>query len=293
MISTLLILSVSAFFSPKALAADKGIYGTDDRKDIFEAAPAYRKIARSVAAVMSGIMPAGNGMVELDLHDLKTSFNLCDSERFGGQPADSFCTASLVGPDLVLTAGHCVASAEVCRGKQFVFGYVMGAAGEWPSRLPASDIYTCAEIVASANKGTEDFAVVRLDRPVTDREPLAVDRSGPPAPGDGVFAIGTPLGVPLKVADNARVRKVGVDSFISDLDTFGGNSGSPVFNARTGLIAGVLIAGGQDLAVKDEVCVISYVTGQDEGDGEWAASASQFSSFIPEVYPHTNIRSIP
>ena len=288
-----LLFSAFAFFSPEALAADKGIYGTDDRKDIFEAAPTYRKIARSVAAVMSGVMPAENGMVQLDLHDLKTSFSLCESEQFGGQPADSFCTASLVGPDLLLTAGHCVASAEICRGKKFVFGYVIGADGEWPALLPASDIYSCAEIVGSANQGTEDFAVVRLDRPVTGREPLAVDRSGPPAPGDKVFAIGTPLGLPLKVADNARVRTVGADSFISDLDTFGGNSGSPVFNARTGLIAGVLIAGGQDLAVKDEVCVVSYVTGQDEGDGEWAASAAQFSPFIPEVYPAANSRAFP
>lgn len=277
-----LLLSVVPFLSTAAPAADKGIYGRDDRKDIFEAAPAHRKLARSVAAVMSGDMVPENGLVKLDLHDFKTAFSLCESERFGDQPADSFCTASLVGPDLMLTAGHCVASAAVCRDKKFIFGYEMGAGGEWPGLLPAADIYSCAEVLVTINNGTEDFAVVRLDRPVAGREPLAVDRSGPPAPGDEVFAIGTPLGLPLKVADNAHVRTVGVDSFISDLDTFAGNSGSPVFNA-SGLIAGVLIAGGQDLAVRDSVCVISYVTAQNEGDGEWAASASQFARHIPRT----------
>jgi len=278
----LLFFPVFALQALPAPALDKGIYGGDDRKDIFEVSPAYRELARSVAAVMSGDMTPENGMVKLDLRDLKTSFSLCDGERFGDQPADSFCTAALVGPDLVLTAGHCVTSAGACRDKKFVFGYEMGANGEWPSLLPADNIYSCAEILVTTSDGTEDYAVIRLDRPVVGREPLQLDRSGPPAAGDAVFAIGTPLGLPLKVADNAHVRTVGVDSFISDLDTFGGNSGSPVFNSR-GLITGVLIAGGQDLAVHDDACVISYVTAQNEGDGEWAASAAQFAPYIPQL----------
>lgn len=266
-----------------AQAADKGIYGQDDRRDIFEAAPAYQRLARSVAAVMNGDLKPENGFVKLEMIDFKTSYNLCDSERFGDQPAESVCTASLVGPDLMLTAGHCVPSPAACSRKKFVFGYEMGANGEWPSLQPESNVYSCAGIVASSTDGTVDYAVVRLDRPVTGREPLELDRSGPPAAGDGVFVIGTPMGLPLKVADNAHVRTVGADSFISDLDTFVGNSGSPVFSARTGRIAGILIGGDQDLMAKDDVCVISRVVGQNEGDGEWAAFASQFERFIPPV----------
>lgn len=261
-------------------AASKGIYGSDNRLDIFEAEPYVRQIARSVAAVVSGDMPDENGLVALDLQLFKTAFSLCAEERFSEQPVGSFCTASLVAPDLVLTAGHC-ASKESCPGKKFVFGFEMGAGGEWPSKIPASDIYSCAEIVAASNGNTRDFAVIRLDRPVTGREPLILNRGPAPESGAGVFVIGTPLGLPLKVADGARVRRVGEDSFLTDLDTYGGNSGSPVFNARTGLVEGILIGGGQDLALKDDACVVSYVTGQDEGDGELVAMASQFSSYIP------------
>jgi len=266
---------------PSFAAADRGVYGFDDRKDIFEAGPFYAKIARSVAAVMSGDMPVENGLVKLDLHAIGPAYSLCASERFYNQPADSFCTASLVGPDLMLTAGHCVSSAASCREQKFVFGYEMGPNGEWPAILPADNIYSCAEIIVSTNNGTVDYAVVRLDRPVTGREPLQIDRSGLPSVGDGVFAIGTPLGLPLKIADNAHIRTVGVDSFISDLDTFGGNSGSPVFSARNGLIIGVLIAGGQDLTVSPENCVMTYTTPQNEGDGEWSATSTQFVPFIP------------
>lgn len=274
---------ISAFlflFAQPALAGNKGIYGADDRKDVFEADPYSRRLARSVAAVFGELQPA-DGMVTLPLDAYKTYFSLCAGERFYDQPVGSFCTASLVAPDLVLTAGHCAPSPASCPGKTFVFGFEMGAKGEWPAKVPASDVYSCKEIVASSNGDTRDFAVIRLDRPVPDREPLAVNRSSAPAKGDGVFVIGTPLGLPLKVADGAHVRSVEADSFMTDLDTFGGNSGSPVFNARTGLLEGILIAGGQDLQLKDDVCVITYVVGQDEGTGERVAMASQFSSFIP------------
>ncbi len=274
------ILFALCALTPRAYAAGKGIYGVDDRKDVCEADPDSRRLARSVAAVMGGDMPAENGMVSLELMDFKTAFSLCPDERFADQPVGSFCTASLVAPDLMLTAGHCVPSAASCNGKKFVFGFQMGPNGEWPSKVPASDVYSCAEVVASSNGDTRDFAVVRLDRPVLDREPIPVNRGLPPEKGAGVFVIGTPLGLPLKVAGGANVRAVEQDSFMTDLDTFGGNSGSPVFSARTGLLEGILIAGGQDLTVRDDVCVITYVVGQNEGTGERVAMASQFSEYI-------------
>lgn len=32
-------------------------------------------------------------------------------------------------------------------------------------------------------------------------------------------------------------------------------------------------------------CMLSYVTRQSDGDGEWAASAAQFAVYIPQVSP--------
>ncbi len=276
-----LLFPALLYFSSSAFASDKSIYGIDNRRDVVETDPFTRKLARSVAAVFNGLEAGADGLISLPLLGFGTGYSLCPGEPFADQPTGSFCTASLVAPDLVLTAGHCAPSPASCRGKQFVFGFEMGAKGEWPSRLPASDVYSCAEIIGFSNGETRDFAVIRLDRPVAGREPLALNRQAPPEAGAGVFVIGTPLGLPLKMADGARVRSVQADSFMTDLDTFGGNSGSPVFNTRTGLIEGIIIAGGQDLQLRDDVCVVNYLNAQDEGAGEQVAMASQFSSFIP------------
>ncbi len=266
-----------------AAALEKGIYGSDDRLDIFAAAPRYRQAARSVAAVMDiDIAPDAQGLTDLKLQPFKTAFSLCAEERFSDQPVGGFCTASLVGPDLVLTAGHCLPAAEEsCKTKKFVFGYQLGEGGEWPSKLPAADIYSCAEILGYSNGATRDFAVIRLDRPVSGRPPLEINRAAAPQKGTPVFVIGTPMGLPLKVADGASVRSNGEDFFMTDLDTYGGNSGSPVFNAETGRMEGILTGGGQDLQLKDDACVISYRQGQEEGTGEMVSVAAQFSEYIP------------
>ena len=40
--------------------------------------------------------------------------------------------------------------------------------------------------------------------------------------------------------------------FTGDLDTFGGNSGSPVFNKRTGVVEGILVRGQKGYAYDSE-----------------------------------------
>lgn len=48
---------------------------------------------------------------------------MCAGERFTDQPAGSFCPVALVGPDLMLTAGHCLLSVEICGRKKLSLGY--------------------------------------------------------------------------------------------------------------------------------------------------------------------------
>jgi V8-like Glu-specific endopeptidase len=58
--------------------------------------------------------------------------------------------------------------------------------------------------------------------------------------------IGHPTGLPTKVSAGANVRSVNDVYFVANLDTFGGNSGSAVFNAETGEIEGILVRGERD-----------------------------------------------
>ena len=64
--------------------------------------------------------------------------------------------------------------------------------------------------------------------------PLALDLNGKAAKDTLVYALGYPTGLPLKLAGNATVQSVsGTAYFTANLDTFAGNSGSPVFNFAT------------------------------------------------------------
>jgi hypothetical protein len=73
------------------------------------------------------------------------------------------------------------------------------------------------------------------------------------AKGQELYMIGHPAGLPAKYADDAVVVDLREDRklFSADLDAYGGNSGSPVFDKATGRVVGVLVAGENDFEAKD------------------------------------------
>src|SRR5690606_16445756 len=146
-------------------------------------------------------------------------------------PAVANCSASLVGEDLIATAGHCVSAAN-CGSYRYIFGFRMQNAAIPNNVFPADDVYQCKEVVAREYTSYQDYALIRLDRPVVGRRALALQQT-PSQPGDAIYVVGHPSGLPTKVADGAVVRSQLGTYFTSNLDTYGGNSGSAVFNART------------------------------------------------------------
>jgi len=94
-----------------------------------------------------------------------------------------------------------------------------------------------------------DYALIRLDRKVKNHKPLAINRGRGLEKVTPHFVTGHPTGLPFKFVGNARVIK-DVDGasayFGTNLDPFGGNSGSPVFNAETLLIEGIHVRGEGD-----------------------------------------------
>jgi hypothetical protein len=87
---------------------------------------------------------------------------------------------------------------------------------------------------------------VELDRVVTDRTPLTFRKSGAISVNEPLVVIGHPTGLPTKIADGANVRSLSTSFFVANLDTFGGNSGSAVFNANTSEVEGILVRGEED-----------------------------------------------
>lgn len=276
---------------------EKAIYGTDSRKEYFEVQPEIRVLADSVASLWSATdleaLPEGGFKLKTEkFSEMRVDGGrVCASEPYRDQPAGAGCSASLVGEDLLLTAGHCVSSQAQCDRIKVVFGFNISViGGEAPLGIPASNVYDCKEIVKSAfeSSGGEvatdrDFAVIRLKRKVEGREPLRLNRAGGLAKGDAVFTIGHPMGLPAKIADDATVVKLVETNlfFEANLDTYVRNSGSPVFNGRTNRIEGVLVRGNKDFRRGPEGCMLSNVAPQNVEDGEDVTKTSVFAAYVP------------
>ncbi len=278
-------------------AGGKVIYGDDDRLD-------YNKMSTSMKTLSDSVVSfwkSADVTLEGDSYKLSTSnfgdtVNLCPEERFREQKMGAFCSGSLVGEDLVMTAGHCVTSEDACKDTKLVFGFAIKDAEKGASDIIAkTEVYSCKSIVKrfmgdepgegdATNLGA-DYALIKLDRAVKGHSPLPINRGKTPIVGSNIFVIGHPVGLPVKLAGGASVRTSVASNafFVANLDTYGGNSGSPVFNTKTNLIEGILVRGETDFISTAEGCRISNVETNAGGRGEDVTKVSMLSSFIPEL----------
>jgi len=196
----------------------------------------------------------GDGTFEVSASTLAEEYApLCAGERFSDQPTAAFCTGTLVGSDVLVTAGHCLDNMGQRTSFDdfyFVFDYAISAEGQNPTTFTSDQVYEGAEVLGLVNEeGTaNDWAVVRLTRAVTGRTPVAVRTEGTVQAGQDVVAIGFGAGLPMKFSGNATVQAIIPFGFEANLDIVEGNSGGPVVDATTGMIEGVL---SNDLAVAD------------------------------------------
>lgn len=221
----------------------KVVYGEDNRVDVGDAPANYQEWARSTAAMMSSNEWDSDYNIISDT--LGKAFTLCPDQRFYNQFSSATCSGFLVGPDILVTAGHCVDESS-CGSYQWVFGFTNEV-----TKLDPKNIFECKEVLGHAlSSDQKDFSVIRLDRKVTGRKFFRPRTSGAIKKGDGVVVIGHPSGLPTKISDGAHVRdSSNANFFVTDLDTFGGNSGSVVVNQSTGMAEGILVRGDTDYNV--------------------------------------------
>ena len=230
-------------------ATDKVVYGDDNRQDLYEVQnPLFKTLARSTAAMIeNGKLHYKGDIVKLYAQTLR-EYGVCAGERFTEQLTAANCSGFLVAEDILVTAGHCIKEYSDCGNYSWVFDFAENGEKSEIRELSANSIYRCVEVIKQELNtfSKNDYAIIKLDRKVTDREPLKFRTQGTIEVGTPLVVIGHPTGLPTKVADGAQVRTVKDIYFVSNLDTFGGNSGSAVFNAETGEVEGILVRGERD-----------------------------------------------
>jgi len=110
---------------------------------------------------------------------------------------------------------------------------------------------------------------------------LTIRRDGKIAGNQPVHIIGHPVGLPAKYAAGAQVRdNSSAAYFVANLDSFGGNSGSPVFNAETHFVEGVLVRGDTDFVPHGQ-CSVALVCPTGGCRGEDCTRTTEFAHLVP------------
>lgn len=255
--SAIVLASTGAWAS---IINDKVVYG-DDNRVFSELSPnsEYRFWAKATA----GMVPSHKlrfprsgdrypETVKVYTKTLKEEMNLCIGEKFSDALSPAVCSGFLVskeGEQFLVTAGHCVRTQTDCESNSWVFGFENSKTNLENPYFSVSQVYKCTEIMEQEldNNSKDDYAVIRLDREVKNVTPLKYRTSGKVDKNDELVVIGHPSGLPSIVDDKGSIRKNDNDFFIvANLDTFGGNSGSAVLNAKTGVVEGILVRGEDD-----------------------------------------------
>jgi len=267
---------------------ERGVSGKDDRTDYYEMPPHHRALADSTVLVtwrQRILVHKTNRSWLLGTGPLvQFGMKACDGERFANQGTGGFCSGFLISKDVIVTAGHCLGATPLNK-MAFVFGFRMDSPDQVRHVTKPENVFVGKSIIASQlDDSPADYALIRLNRPVPPEiaKPLPIN-FGPVRMGQKIGVIGYPSGLPVKAAfgTNTRVAAGAKNIYFSNLDTFGGNSGSAIFN-EAGEVIGLLIRGATDYRrVKKKNCfkVMRY---RQRASREVVSRISQFNRFIPK-----------
>lgn len=264
--------------------------------------PFWKNKGNAIAGVMNkntsgtrpGLFRTGNsGYVWFNLINLSEYLEgfhnrpACDELRFKDELNPYSCTAFLVGPQTVMTAGHCVDHSKTMTksGKylltknvpltgndELTIHFSKGVPPKNGAQVSSDEVYKGVMLVEGIKTYNLDYAIVKLDRPVKGIVPLEIDQNFKPQKNLSTRVIGHPSGLRLmhdssgKIINSTEYWKP--LNFTISNTVFAGNSGSPVLDNRNGKVLGVLsesqARAKSDYYLNDSQCVTANVVGANE-----------------------------
>jgi hypothetical protein len=265
-------------FSMSYAVSDKGIYGDDDRRQISELSDSEGELKELSRSVLAQVPRWRISSEEVDSYTLETKslekgMNFCPDEKFASLPLVSSCTGFLIGSDLMLTAGHCVKDKFECQKNIWILDYdnELGFSNENQFvKIDKNKVVTCEKLISVQENVKLDYALIKISKKLEDRKTFSIRKLGKVSSEATLAVIGHPMGLPKIVAGQARIRNNSLSyTFLTNADTFSGNSGSPVINMASLQVEGILVRGDSDFQMDVDLgCNRSYHCGSNDCKGE-------------------------
>lgn len=257
---------------------DKGIYGDDNRRlvsELGDSESSLKELSRAVLAQVPRwrVTSEDKFSYTIATRTLEKGLNFCPDEKFASLPLVSSCSAFLIAPDLMLTAGHCVKDKFDCQKNFWVLDFEdeLGFSADGANvKIDKQNVVTCEKLISLQENSRLDYALIQINRKVVDRKNFSIRKLGKVSNDANLTVIGHPMGLPKIIAGEARIRNNSLPyTFSTNADTFSGNSGSPVINAETHQVEGILIRGDSDFQMDlDLGCNRAYHCANNECKGE-------------------------